>query len=173
MARRSGSDRPLLLLDVDGVLNVLGPGPGCRMRDVVAGGSVVRFRADLPDVLARLGKRFELVWATTWESAANDCLAEPFGLPALPQVSFSAHPETDWVGPDETWKLPAVREAVGDRPCAFLDDDLGQDAHAWARYRAASVPTLVLDVDPSTGLTDADVERLLKFAASLGIDRAA
>ena len=46
-------------------------------------------------------------------------------------------------------KLPSVIAWVGDRPCAWIDDDLRHDADTWAAGRA--VPTLLVHADMTRG----------------------
>ena len=153
--------RPLLLLDVDGVLNILGAGDGSPTECFGASGHLIRHRTDLPELLARLRARFELVWATAWEQRANTGIAPRLGLPELPVICFSQHPGRAL----PTWKLPAVISHVGRRAFAWVDDVLGLDAHRWAAARRE--PTLLLDVDPATGLTPGHVNTLLAFAGAL------
>ena len=154
------SDRPVLLLDVDGVVCPLGPGPGCAMTSIDAGGCSVRVRADLPELLAALGQRCELVWCTAWGDAANAVLAPALGLAPLSVVAFDAS-----VAGGGTWKLPHVERFVGDRPFAWVDDELGVDAHWWAEHRPHQ--SLLLDVDPTVGLIDRDIDTLLAWADQL------
>ena len=106
-----------------------------------------------------------LVWATSWEHAANRALAPVLGLPELPVVSFAGSSAP----PGRTWKLPSVKRFIGDRPMAWVDDDLGRDAHAWAQKRTQ--PTLLLDINPSWGLAEAHVDILIEFADRSERDR--
>ncbi len=152
--------RPLLLLDIDGVLCPLGRSAS-GLREAFAGGQFVRYDSALAVSLRQLRGCFELVWATMWEHAANECVAPLFELPWLPVIRFD-----DGFTLGETWELAAIQRFVGNRPCAWVDDVIGDDAHRWAKDR--SVPTLLLDIDPSTGLAAPHVERLLAFAAHLG-----
>ena len=64
-----------------------------------------------------------------------------------------------------TAKLPSVIAWVGDRPCAWIDDDLGHDADTWAAGRA--IPTLLVHTDMTAGMDRGHVDRLLAWAASL------
>jgi hypothetical protein len=153
------TDLPLLLLDVDGVLCPMGGGDGEAM--VESPDNHVRYARALPERLATLAKAFTLVFATSWGQKANDALCPLFGLPPLPVIGFGG--VTFRLG--TTYKLPAIRQFVKDRPFAWIDDEIGRDAHRWARRR--SVPTLLLDVRPDHGLTADDVHALLQFGAAV------
>jgi HAD domain in Swiss Army Knife RNA repair proteins len=148
--------RPLLLLDVDGVLCPMGDRGGEELLTVPD--HHVTYASATPERLARLGKEFHLVWATGWEHHANEVLAPVFGLPPLPYIRF----EED-AAPHEGWKLPSIRRYVGHRPFAWVDNDISAEAHRWAEERVA--PTLLLDIRADCGLAETDVERLLAFAA--------
>jgi Swiss Army Knife RNA repair-like protein len=154
--------KPLLLLDVDGVLCPTGSGPGESMRTVMVDEFPIVFSEKLPARLATLSERFTLVWATSWEDGANQHLAPALGLPELPVISFAGSSAR----PGRTWKLPAVKQFIRDRPTAWVEDALGRDAHAWAQKR--TVPTLLLDINPSWGLAEAHVDILIAFAGRLG-----
>jgi len=108
------------------------------------------------------------VLATSWGQEANDVLCPLWGLPRLPTVEFGD--VTFKRG--TTWKLPAIRRFLRDRPVAWVDDELGHDAHRWAWRRCRrSVPTLLLDIRPDLGLTQENVDALLNFGATFsGLD---
>ena len=77
------------------------------------------------------------------------------GLPELPVVRFSGERTGD------TWKLEAVRSAVGDRPLVWIDDELFLDAYEWARGRDA--PTLLIRPSSSVGMTASHFDEICRF----------
>ena len=113
--------------------------------------------------LARLADHFDLVWATTWEHYANQALCPALGLDPLPVIRFQR-------GKTQTRKLDTIMSYVGDRPAAWIDDDLYEDAHSWARARDESIPTLLLQTIPSVGFTNEHVEELIAFAMAVNED---
>ncbi len=152
--------RPYLLIDIDGVLNPLSTGskPAEFTRHELAGYNVW-LSPQHGTWLRALATWFDLVWATTWEHDAR-LIAIVLSLPLnLPVIEFNR----DRV--DETWKLDDVRRYVGDRPLAWIDDDLWSDAFVWAEERSS--PTLLIRVAPHRGLTESEVGRLEDFGRSL------
>ena len=113
--------------------------------------------------LVRLASKFELVWATGWEERANEHLPYLLHLPFrnLPTLTFDGRA----VFGSAHWKVDAIDEYAGERPAAWVDDNLDEDCHFWAEIR--EVPTLLIETDPSVGLTDEHVELLLEWAAEV------
>jgi hypothetical protein len=151
--------KPLLLLDVDGVLNPIGGGPPPGYTRDDSNGFRVTWSARHRMWLRELAKYYEMVWATTWEHKANEAFAPLLGLPQLDVIEFTSKRQ------GETWKLTDVKDFVGDRPCSWIDDDLYNDAHAWADNRG--IPTLLIRPMSSVGLTQAHVSDLEEFGRSL------
>jgi hypothetical protein len=113
--------------------------------------------------LRRLSGAFELAWCTGWEEKANEHLPFALGLAGpLPHLSFAgATPQVAG-----HWKLETIDRYAGpDRPVAWVDDAHDHRCRRWARERPG--PTLLVSTDPTTGLTDAQVSRLLAWASAL------
>lgn len=140
-SRRPGKEaqRPLLYLDVDGVLNVpadpeLSRSAGWKapLRQIDV--TVVRthittehtfayrisVREDTIDAVRKLTSRFEVVWCTSWGDAAAVELAQALDLPAFEFIP-PEHRLSDLV---QAWKAPGIAAHNTQlRPFAFVDDN--------------------------------------------------
>lgn len=154
--------RPLLLVDIDGVLNPY-IGESALPRAYSAhqvGGMTVALCAEHGRWLHELQSLYDLVWASTWEGDANALIGQRIGAPPeLPHLTFVDRDPQDWI-----WKLPAVQRFVGARSVAWLDDEPGHGAAAWAEERTS--PTLLLRPDSRLGWTRAEFDQLVAFATS-------
>jgi hypothetical protein len=154
--------RPVLLVDVDGVLNPWDTehAPAGYDEYHFFHGERVLLSPGHGELLTSLTPAYELVWATAWEHRANRLISPVLALPELPVIEFPLD------GRDLFFrKLPAVIDAVGDRPCAWIDDEHQPDHYTWAEERAAA--TLLIDIDPSVGLTRDVIATLADWAAGL------
>jgi hypothetical protein len=154
-------ERPLLLLDVDGVLNPLDK----KSAEFVSHECVVdgvMYRVHLNP--AHGGKLLalavetgaELVWATTWEHAANEWIGPRIGLPSLPVIAmpFPAQPSG---GQGEMFKTPHVATYVGSRPFVWFDDHTWEPDIDYLRAHPQVGEFLLVHVDPRRGLTERDL----------------
>jgi hypothetical protein len=160
-------ERPLLFVDVDGVISLFGfprdaAPPG---RFEIVDGIAHFLSASAGEHLRRLSERFEPVWCTGWEEKANEYLPHALGLPERwPHLTFARD-----VGRTHAhWKLDAIEAHAGARPLAWIDDAHGAACEAWAAERmATSSPTLLVTTAPAVGMTGAEVTRLLHWAERL------
>jgi hypothetical protein len=109
------------------------------------------------------------VWATGWEEKANEYLPFILGLSSreLPCLVFDGRA----VFGSAHWKLDAIGEFAGDRPAAWIDDNIDEACLLWAKGREA--PTLLVQTESAVGLTDEHVERLLAWADEIKSAQAA
>jgi hypothetical protein len=154
------AERPLLLVDVDGVLSLFGPGvdrAGCT--PALVDGIPHFLSRDAGALLTRLAGRFECVWCTGWEDRADWHLPHLLGLPAgWPHIAFPDRPEDA-----ARWKLRAIDAYAGpDRPTAWIDDAHDERCRAWAAARTG--PTLLVTTEPSAGLTEREAAVLEAWA---------
>jgi hypothetical protein len=155
--------KPLLFVDIDGVLSLFGFGSDSRPPGswLNVDGVVHLISATAAKHLHRLASRFELVWCSGWEEKANENLLALLSLPRpLPFLTFPAQEGA------RHWKLAAIDAHAGDRPLAWVDDAHDDACRDWAAARRA--PTLLVATDPPVGLTDAHVAALERWAATLG-----
>ena len=153
--------RPLLLVDVDGVVcpyaDELADPAGAGIEQAVVGHSRVWLARGVSDHLQLLADCFQLVWCTAWEDHAAEFLAPYLALPALPVIHFD-----EPIGDDGHWKWPAIDAFVGDRPFAWIDDELGREDFARAERRSSA--TLLVWIEGTHGLAVAHVDELQRGA---------
>jgi HAD domain in Swiss Army Knife RNA repair proteins len=154
--------RPILALDVDGVISLFGfEGPLDRApgRFHMIDGITHCIPDEVGDRLRRLSEVYEIVWATGWEDRANDRLPAILGFDGdLPYLTFGGRARFGTAH----WKVEAINEYAEGRPLAWIDDCLDDTCHTWAAQR--DEPTLLVPVEPDCGLQEAQVEALLSWA---------
>lgn len=155
-------EKPILFVDVDGVLNCfpLGRPDGCTEVPTSIG----------PCWLPPEAKRhmefllavFEPVWATAWLDIAHDQWHEAIGVPEVP-----AWPHVDF----SRFKLPNIERYAGDRPWAWVDDDALWEVREMRVVADQVKPdqfllndNLVIAPDPQFGMTADHVDALLAWA---------
>jgi hypothetical protein len=161
--RKSTSDKPVLAVDIDGVISLFGfdqpAQPGRRDADApgefhLIDGMLHCIALETGPRLNRLAESYELVWASGWEDRANDHLPGILGVPELPYLTFEGRA----VFGTAHWKLEALEEYARKRPLAWIDDSLDDSCYEWAEER--SEPTLLVPTESDVGLTEAQVEAL-------------
>lgn len=155
--------RPLLLVDVDGVLalfNLRGD-PPAGMWHMIEGFPYYLSTATAA-LLHELAEHYDLVWCTGWEHRANDHLPRLLGVPGpLPVITFARNPGRA----NAHWKLDEIAAYAADRPLAWIDDALDDQCHSWASTRAAAgSPTLLVQTEPHQGMHREHVDTLIAFA---------
>lgn len=145
--------KPILLLDVDGVLNVVGPDWESR---------VVRLRNHVPGLhptryvlpfLRWAWPRFEVMWLTAWGSDANR-IAEWAGLKPARVLADPSHATDDY-------KLKAVRGHFGSTtpsvPVFWIEDGIGVEEMEFVSERPWM---FYLATEPMEGVTPAHAKIL-------------
>jgi hypothetical protein len=157
-------DKPLLLIDVDGVISLFGfdPKRPPAGRFEFVDGIAHLLSSTAGEHLRELSEPFELAWCTGWEEKANEYLPFALGLPGpLPHVIFD--PCDRPAGAH--WKLAGIDAYAGkSRPLAWVDDAHDERCTAWAATRDA--PTLLVGTDAAVGITVEHVTELLGWAQS-------
>ena len=179
---------PLVLLDVDGVLNALPDSPNDLMvwSDWESGWAQAegsRFHITFaPEVIRQLREwhesdAVEIQWLTTWGHDANDELRRLLGLPELvvagtydaptPTATGAAsHAEVAPAAPDPLsgrwWKYDVVQRVLREHPgrtVVWIDDELHED-NRFSRWVASQPDVVAVGPNPRCGLTAADLSRI-------------
>ncbi|GIG86944.1 HAD domain-containing protein [Plantactinospora endophytica] len=171
--------RPVVAIDVDGVLNPDHPptarelgyrphrydGPNPAGQHV---SGLVWLHPDHGAWLKELSRDADLVWCTSWGRIAATWVAPRLGLPTgLPVID---------VGPGgvrfgRQLKLGPLYAAVGTRPVAVLDDRFGgRDPDEAAERTARGRATLLVPVNPVTGLQRGHIAQVSHWLAQVTAD---
>ena len=153
------TEKPLLLMDIDGVLSLFGFASDSRPAGtwLNVDGIVHLISATAAEHLQRLGAAFEIVWCSGWEEKANEHLLATLALAGpLPFLTFPP------VADGRHWKLTSIEEHAARRPLAWVDDAHDDGCQTWAAGRGA--PTLLVATDPAVGLTEAHATALERWA---------
>ena len=186
---------PLVLLDVDGVLNALARPPDPRAWPDWQQGSAVADGRSWPiawspsvvDAVLGWREQADVQWLTTWGHNANDGLRSLLGLPELPVAGTHrdaparagepdeaplAHASVAPAAPDELtgrwWKFDVVRSLVRADPgrrLVWVDDDLAAESEV-ARWVLREADCLLVVPTPTTGLVAADLAAVQDFLSA-------
>jgi hypothetical protein len=178
--------KPLLLIDVDGVINIFTSTTPhvewehefLHVNEGVSGGTDwIRIPLGMSARFAKLAEHYELIWATGWLDRAHNCFAPKLGLEQWDHIDVSSgFIHASWsrdAGERNaqalSWKLEPVSEWIEQnaqgRHVAWIDDDLYADAFAWAEERDRNhAPTLLMKTDCPVGLLDHHVDKLVMWA---------
>jgi hypothetical protein len=170
------TQKPLLMVDIDGVISLFGvpgharprpssgspggPGPERPEGTLHSIDGTPHFLSSTAAAhLLGLAQDFDLVWASGWEERAEEHLPRLLGLPErLPVLRFERSPGRGHAH----WKLAAIDAYAGIRPLAWIDDAFNQACHDWASERPS--PTLLVSTAPEEGLTSREVGLLAAWA---------
>lgn len=150
------SDKPILFLDVDGVLNIFDED---KSTGVLINGHTPQ-RAYVPhgmkERIKLLSDNFDIVWATAWFGQAHAAFREHLELPD------QSWPHLEW----RMFKITEILKYAGIHPWAWVDDDIKfeLDDLGWDIDRHIPDNAFLCQVDPNRGLTDDDLYSLLIFA---------
>jgi hypothetical protein len=166
MGQDLAGPRPVVLLGVDGVLNVVGaavPGPDTftDFRRTRCMGFRIMYS---PEMGRRLGALdADIMWLTTWREDANVWIAPLFGWPEHEVLDGEDGDGAGW------WKSDAAHGYVEEhqRPFVGLDDDLGAAKRLgeveW--LAGCAVPHLCISPSTEVGLRPSHLDLIERFVA--------
>ena len=155
-------ERPVLAVDVDGVISLFGfeePPEHAPCSFQLIDGMAHCISFEVGERLRRLAPHYDLVWATGWEDRANEYLLHLLGLQRLPVIRFGGDAKFG----SAHWKLNPIATYAAGRKLAWIDDSLDDECRRWAAARAE--PTLLVQTESARGLEDVHVEALIEWAA--------
>jgi hypothetical protein len=156
--------KPLLFVDIDGVLSLW----GFRMDEWPTDGAWHQIDGMSHFLSARAARhlqalcaRFDPVWCSGWEEKADEYLPHLLDVPRFPHLSFERNPGRGHAH----WKLAAIESYAENRSLAWIEDAFNAACFTWAQARPA--PTLLVQTDPLTGLDERAAGELERWALAL------
>ena len=158
------SSRPMLILDLDGVISPYGSEAKGGMAVARVGGYLLLYRPGVIAGLNALNKEgdVELRWLTSWGSDVRTHVAPALGLDDFPMLAEGENDATDrtW------WKLRTVLlHLPGGTRFAWIDDDLKPTRRARVRRACGTGTCLLLRPDSRLGLTATELDQVRTFLA--------
>lgn len=161
-----GGLKPWLLLDVDGVLNVVGPDYKDRLVRLPGDGHPFHPTPFVLPFMTWAWENMNVVWCTAWRESANQ-IADWARLPRMPAItepeayrrrekrmaSRKRQPTAEeWLRDRGDWKVEGACEILGRRHEAvfWVEDGLTPEGHAWVGARPR---TWYLAADSFEGVT--------------------
>lgn len=158
--RSDQAERPIVLLDVDGVVNWDGPGRIPKdLKKVLAGGWMVWLVPETVEAVKLLAASVDLRWCTAWREAANEYLLDHLGISPLPVIKDVRSAR----GAD--WKYEEVRALLNreERRVVWIEDFMG----SWLN---PGTPSLLVDeFGDRITLIDTTMEGCLRMSHLEGV----
>lgn len=176
-------EKPVLLLDVDGVLNAFQPVRPHTVRKADGGTNTfgnpitytLHFDNEVVEMIDALAQHFEIHWATMWNTRANSVIAPMLGIDTVPVMSCNRDRGWDIAEAqglsgtkiNRLWyaKTPLIPAYVGTRRFAWLDDDHSGADLSYLEGEC-SQDFYLCQTDANTGITWRDVADLIGWATT-------
>ncbi len=165
--RPADNGRPVLAVDIDGVVSLFGFEEAPSHVEVefhLVDGKMHCLSTTAARLLRALADRYEVVWVTGWEQGAQR-MAQLLLLPEWPYLTFDGAARFG----SADWKLAPLERYAQGRALAWLDDSFDEACYEWAQRRRE--PTLLVDTDPETGLLDVHADALSGWARSFAAEQ--
>jgi hypothetical protein len=162
----------LILLDVDGVLNPLRGASGFTLHHIQVRDNTypVRLNPEHGPMLRAFAEEVgaELVWATTWEGAANTMIAPLIGLSELRVMKLPTNPTRE-VFNEKFASAPAF---CGDADWVWFEDVVYSADTKWLKTHPGLGRFRVVQVSSHTGLSEKHLKQARRFFKELDKDAA-
>jgi hypothetical protein len=167
--RPSDNGRPILAVDVDGVVSLFGfdepPNPSGAEFHVVDG-TMQCLSTTAARLLRQLADQYEVVWVTGWEGGAQE-MSRLLQLPKWPYLTFDGAARFG----SADWKLGPLEKYARGRALAWVDDSFDDVCYEWAQRRGE--PTLLVATESEVGLVEVQAEALSGWARSFAAEESA
>jgi fructose 1,6-bisphosphatase len=164
--RPADNGRPILAVDIDGVVSLFGfdePPTAIDVDFQLMEGKMHCLSITAARHLEALAGEYEPVWVTGWEQGAHR-MAQLLELADWPYLTFDGAARFG----SADWKLAPLGRYARGRALAWLDDSFDEACYEWARQREE--PTLLVGTESETGLLDIHAEALAGWARSLAAE---
>jgi hypothetical protein len=167
--RPADNGRPILAVDIDGVVSLFGfdePPTSSGVEFHLVDGRMQCLSITAARLLCQLADQFEVVWVTGWEGGAQG-MSRLLRLPRWPYLTFAGAARFG----SADWKLAPLEKYARGRALAWIDDSFDEVCYEWAQRREE--PTLLIATEPEVGLLEVHAEALSGWARSLAAEEPA
>lgn len=167
--RPPANGRPILAVDIDGVVALFGfdepPSlPGVEFQ--LVNGRMQCLSTTAAKLLLQLADQYEVVWVTGWEQGAQR-MSRLLRLPKWPYLTFDGAARFG----SADWKLAPLEKYARGRALAWVDDSFDEVCYEWAQRREE--PTLLVATESEVGLVEVQAQALSGWARSFAAERPA
>ena len=164
--RPADNGRPILAVDIDGVVSLFGfdePPEISGVEFQLVNGTMQCLSTTAARLLRQLADQYEVVWVTGWEQGAQR-MSELLNLPTWPYLTFAGAARFG----SADWKLAPLEKYARGRALAWIDDSFDEVCYEWAQRREE--PTLLIATEPEVGLGEVHAEALSGWARSFAAE---
>jgi hypothetical protein len=165
------SDKPVILLDIDGVLRLASNGPD-SFPDGYEGDARYRgifgINPSHGDWIRKHQTHADFYYLTIHREHASQVIGEALQLPEFDWVPFDPRANRKPKPGEPYWRGVAASYFFPERPIAILDDEAGEQGRQWAEARVQTeAPTLLITPDRHKGLESAHIRQVEHWLGSV------
>jgi hypothetical protein len=163
------SDRPVMALDIDGVLQLLVN----NTRDLQPGYIMqpkpqhwLAYNPEHGKWLNQVLEQADIFYISDWQAKSHGQIGKVLGLPEFDWIN--SYRFDDCVRHES--RALAITALFENRPLAWLDDEINDYDLAWAERRSLQTPTLMIKPNRRIGLTSSDMAKVNSWIGELIIN---